>query len=101
MEWSGKFLEERLEQLEVHGLGDVLVGAEGGEGLGLVLGRRERGGHDDHLYPRGGRVVLQAAAHLAAVHLGHERVQEENVGPVVEIFKDYLEIRKIYYIVLI
>jgi hypothetical protein len=60
------------------GLGHV-VHAAGLEGGHHVLGLGQAG-HEDDRDVRGGRVGLQPARHLEAVHAGHHGVEQHDVG---------------------
>jgi hypothetical protein len=60
------------------------------EGLGYAVDRSQiqspdpivaaaRAGQEDHRDRTGGRVFLQAPAHLEAVHLGHVHIEQDQV----------------------
>ena len=59
-------------------LGDV-VGAAGGKGGHHVLGFGQPG-HEDDGDVLGRKVGLEPAGHLEAVHAGHQRVEQDDVG---------------------
>jgi hypothetical protein len=61
----------------VHGFGNEIIGP-GFQGLNPVLFLRKRG-HQDHRDWFGFFVVLQAAADLKPVDLGHHHIQEDHV----------------------
>ena len=67
------------QRLAVEGLGDVAIGARG-TGPRLVE-RLEGSGEQEHRHLAELRVGLQRLAELVAVHAGHDRVGEHDVGP--------------------